>query len=50
MTIEKQIEADFISAFKQKNVITKQLLGTIKGEMQTLKTFCVYMQYAGTKL
>lgn len=37
MTIEKQIEADFLKAFKEKNVAAKNILGTLKGEMQTLK-------------
>lgn len=37
MTIEKRIETDFITAFKAKNMELKTLLGTIKGEMQTLK-------------
>ena len=37
MTIEKQIETDFITAFKAKNMQLKTFLGTIKGEMQTLK-------------
>jgi uncharacterized protein len=37
MTIEKRIEADFMSAFKSRNSEVKTLLGTVKGEMQTLK-------------
>jgi uncharacterized protein YqeY len=37
MTIEKRIETDFITAFKAKNMELKTFLGTIKGEMQTLK-------------
>lgn len=37
MTIEKRIETDFITAFKAKNMELKTLLGTIKGEIQTLK-------------
>lgn len=37
MTIEKRIEADFLKAFKERNVEVKSLLGTVKGEMQTLK-------------
>ena len=37
MTIEKQIETDFLKAFKEKNVEVKSLLSTVKGEMQTMK-------------
>lgn len=37
MTIEKRIETDFLTAFKSKNMQLKNFLGTIKGEMQTLK-------------
>ncbi len=37
MTIEKRIETDFLTAFKAKNMQLKNFLGTIKGEMQTLK-------------
>lgn len=37
MTIEKQINADFMSAFKNKNFEVKTLLGTVKGEMDNLK-------------
>lgn len=37
LTIEKRIEADFLAAFKSRNIELKTLLGTIKGEMQTLK-------------
>lgn len=37
MTIEKRIEVDFLKAFKEKNVDAKNILGTVKGEMQTLK-------------
>ena len=37
MTIEKRIESDFMSAFKSRNTPVKTLLGTVKGEMQTLK-------------
>ncbi len=37
MTIEKRIEADFLKAFKERNAEVKSLLGTVKGEMQTLK-------------
>lgn len=35
MTIEKQISADFITAFKERNLVAKSLLSTIRGEMQT---------------
>ena len=37
MTIEKQIEADFLKAFKERNTEVKSLLSTVKGEMQTTK-------------
>ena len=37
MTIEMKINADFMTAFKSRNTMVKTLLGTVKGEMQTLK-------------
>ena len=37
MTIEKQIETDFLKAFKARNTELKSLLSTVKGEMQTTK-------------
>jgi uncharacterized protein YqeY len=37
MTIEKQINADFMLAFKSRNFEVKTLLGTVKGEMDNLK-------------
>lgn len=37
MTIEKQINADFMLAFKNRNFEVKTLLGTVKGEMDNLK-------------
>jgi uncharacterized protein len=37
MTIEKQIETDFLKAFKERNTELKSLLSTVKGEMQTTK-------------
>jgi len=37
MTIEKQIETDFLKAFKERNTEVKSLLSTVKGEMQTTK-------------
>ena len=35
MTIEKQISADFITAYKERNLVARSLLSTIRGEMQT---------------
>lgn len=37
MTIEKRIEADFLTARKERNEEAKSLLGTVVGEMQNLK-------------
>ena len=37
MTIEKQIESDFLKAFKERNTEVKNLLAVVKGEMQTAK-------------
>jgi uncharacterized protein YqeY len=37
MTIKEKIEKDYIQAFKEKDNVTKTLLGTIKGELQTLE-------------
>jgi uncharacterized protein YqeY len=37
MTIKERIEKDYIQAFKEKDTVTKTLLGTIKGELQTLE-------------
>jgi len=37
MTIEKQIETDFLKAFKERNTEVKSLLSTVKGEIQTTK-------------
>ena len=37
MTIEMKINEDFMKAFKARNTEVKTLLGTVKGEMQTLK-------------
>ncbi len=37
MIIEKKINDDFMKAFKERNTEVKTLLGTVKGEMQTLK-------------
>lgn len=36
MELNKKISADYIQAMKDKDVIKKTLLGTIKGELQTL--------------
>lgn len=37
MTIESKINMDYMAAFKSRNNEVKTLLGTVKGEMQTLK-------------
>ena len=37
MTIKEKIEKDYIQAFKEKDNVKKTLLGTIKGELQTLE-------------
>lgn len=37
MTIEKKIANDFLIAFRERNTDVKSLLGTVKGEMQTIK-------------
>ena len=35
MTIIEKINADYITAFKEKNTIKKNILGVVKGEVQT---------------
>ena len=35
MSLKETINADFMKAFKEKNLELKSLLGTLKGEMQT---------------
>lgn len=37
MNLEERINVDYLKAFKERNVISKSLLSTIKGEIQTLK-------------
>jgi uncharacterized protein YqeY len=37
MTLKDQISRDFLEAFKAKETVRKQLLGTIKGEIQTME-------------
>lgn len=35
MTLKQQINADYMTAFKSKDVITKNLLSVVRGEIQT---------------
>ncbi len=35
--LKEKINADYMSAFKSKNVVAKNLLSVIKGEIQTLE-------------
>lgn len=37
MSLKVKINADYLSAFKNKDVVTKNLLSVIKGELQTLE-------------
>ena len=37
MSLKAKISADYIKAFKEKNALGKSLLGTIKGEIQTIE-------------
>lgn len=37
MTLKQQIQKDYLNAFKTKNVIVKNLLSVIKGEIQTIE-------------
>ena len=37
MTLKEKISADYMSAFKAKNTVAKNLLSVIKGEIQTIE-------------
>ena len=37
MSLKNKINTDYIKAFKEKNTLGKSLLGTIKGEIQTIE-------------
>ena len=37
MTLKEQINADFMTAFKGKNVVAKGILSVVKGEIQTVE-------------
>lgn len=37
MELKNRIDKDYITAFKSKDVMSKNLLGTIKGELQTME-------------
>jgi uncharacterized protein YqeY len=37
MTLKEKINADYMSAFKAKNTVAKNLLSVIKGEIQTIE-------------
>lgn len=37
MSLKEKINADYMSAFKSKNVIAKNLLSVVKGEIQTIE-------------
>lgn len=37
MTLKERIAADYMTAFKTKNAVTKNLLSVIKGEIQTIE-------------
>jgi len=37
MTLKEKINADFMTAFKSKNMVTKSILSVVKGEIQTLE-------------
>ena len=37
MSLKEKINADYMSAFKSKNVVAKNLLSVVKGEIQTIE-------------
>jgi len=37
MTLKERINADYMTAFKTKNTVAKNLLSVIKGEIQTIE-------------
>lgn len=37
MTLKEQINKDYMTAFKNKDVVTKNLLSVVKGEIQTIE-------------
>jgi len=37
MTLKEKINADFMKAFKSKNMVTKSILSVVKGEIQTVE-------------
>jgi len=37
MTLKEKINADFMTAFKSKNMVTKSILSVVKGEIQTVE-------------
>ena len=37
MTLKEKINADFMTAFKSKNVVAKSILSVVKGEIQTVE-------------
>lgn len=37
MTLKERINADFMTAFKTKNVVAKSILSVVKGEIQTVE-------------
>ena len=47
--IEKQINQDYLSAFKERRVVEKNLLGVVKGEIQTLKKNLVLEELPDTE-
>ena len=37
MTLKEKINADFMTAFKSKNMVAKSILSVVKGEIQTVE-------------
>jgi len=37
MTLKEKINADFMTAFKSKNIVAKSILSVVKGEIQTVE-------------
>lgn len=37
MSLKQKVNSDYITAFKEKNALKKSLLGTLKGEIQTIE-------------
>jgi len=44
LTLKEKINADYMTAFRAKNTVAKNLLSVIKGEIQTTeKSYCFFV-------